>query len=416
MGSPWNAAKGYYGKKGVPDDYRTPKEAWESISRYIPDDVVIWEPFYLDGKSGEYLEELGFDVIHYKNVDFFRFNLGDIVVSNPPYSNLKPILEKLVYEDDKPFILLMPVAKLHTQYFQKIFKGRKIQLIVPQRRINFIKISDGEEQTPKPLMDCYFYCYKMDLPQDIIFLSDPVKVPQVFLFQESQDSQATEYFDAYEEFEVDKMISDFSGLSIKKKRVLELFAGTGSVGKVCEELGYEVISLDLQNADINIDILQWDYKSAFPVGHFDLIWASPPCNTFSKMRNCHIGHSLTWDDIENDMEEIGLPILDRALEIINYFKPHLYFIENPQTGRMKDYMEGIPFYDVDYCKYANFGYKKRTRIWTNKKRFVPKVCNKDCGQIVPGTNRHETGIDRVKLAEKYRVPFKLIRELIGDGT
>ena len=34
-------------------------------------------------------------------------------------------------------------------------------------------------------------------------------------------------------------------------RFLELFSGTKSVGKVAEELGFGVVSLDLRNADIN---------------------------------------------------------------------------------------------------------------------------------------------------------------------
>ena len=42
-------------------------------------------------------------------------------------------------------------------------------------------------------------------------------------------------------------------------KLLELFSGTGSVGKVARELGYEVVSLDLKNADINSDIMKWDY-------------------------------------------------------------------------------------------------------------------------------------------------------------
>ena len=44
------------------DDYMTPKHAWEAIKDYIPRDKVIWEAFYGDGKSGKYLEELGFSV------------------------------------------------------------------------------------------------------------------------------------------------------------------------------------------------------------------------------------------------------------------------------------------------------------------------------------------------------------------
>ena len=42
--------------------------------------------------------------------------------------------------------------------------------------------------------------------------------------------------------------------------LLELFSGSGSVGKVAKDLGYEVVSLDLKDANINIDILKWNYE------------------------------------------------------------------------------------------------------------------------------------------------------------
>ena len=97
------------------DDYMTPKYAWENIKNLIPKDKVIWEAFYGDGKSGKYLEELGFNVIH-EEVDFFTNDLGDIIVSNPPFSKLKEILLRLK-ELDKPFILICPSSKINTFYF-----------------------------------------------------------------------------------------------------------------------------------------------------------------------------------------------------------------------------------------------------------------------------------------------------------
>ena len=58
--------------------------------------------------------------------------------------------------------------------------------------------------------------------------------------------------------------------------LLELFSGTKSVGTIAKSLGFNVISLDLKNADINTDILEWDYQQ-FDRNHFDFIWSSPPC-------------------------------------------------------------------------------------------------------------------------------------------
>ena len=87
----------------------------------------------------------------------------------------------------------------------------------------------------------------------------------------------------------------------------------------------------------------------------------PPCNTFSKMRLSNVGrYGVTMETIQQDISLIGLPILRRTEEIIDYFKPSLYFIENPQTGRMKDYFDR-PYYDVDYCKYSDWGMRKNSQ-------------------------------------------------------
>ena len=79
------------------------------------------------------------------------------------------------------------------------------------------------------------------------------------------------------------------------------------------------------------------------------------------------------------MEEADKLVL-KTLEIINYFNPELWFLENPQTGNLKtrSIMKDISFYDVDYCMYSDWGYKKRTRIWTNKKNWnfqIEYFCN-----------------------------------------
>tara|TARA_S200002703_G_scaffold131662_1_gene119268 strand:+ start:2253 stop:2738 length:486 start_codon:yes stop_codon:yes gene_type:complete len=151
-------------KAETDNDYMTPKSAWENIKEYIPKDKIIWEAFYGDGKSGEYLQELGFDVIH-KDINFFESNEGDIVVSNPPFSKSKEVIERLK-ELDKPFILILPSNKINTQYF-RILKN-EIQIIIPKKRIHFLKNVEGWRNAC--YFDCFYYCYKMNLSKDIIWL------------------------------------------------------------------------------------------------------------------------------------------------------------------------------------------------------------------------------------------------------
>lgn len=154
------------------DDYMTPFSAWDNIKEYIPRDKLIWEAFYGDGISGTHLETLGFNVIH-KNINFFDSNVGDIIVSNPPFTKIPEVLLRMK-ELDKPFIMIMPSSKINTQYFRKCFSKTEdpIQLIIPRRRINFLKVVNGEEavQTKGCNFDCFYYCWKMGLNRDIIWL------------------------------------------------------------------------------------------------------------------------------------------------------------------------------------------------------------------------------------------------------
>jgi hypothetical protein len=155
------------------DDYMTPKYAWENIKQYIPTDKVIWEAFYGDGKSGTFLQELGFEVIH-EPIDFFKENRGDIIVSNPPFSKSNEVLTRLK-ELDKPFIVIFPSSKINTQYVRNLFKDAPdpLQIIIPRKRIHFEKKVDGK--TPDNWknacnFDCFYYCWKINLPRDIVWL------------------------------------------------------------------------------------------------------------------------------------------------------------------------------------------------------------------------------------------------------
>jgi hypothetical protein len=156
----------------VHDDYMTPRSAWEAIAPFVPTGAVVWEPFYGDGTSGEYLRSLGFNVIHTQE-DFFENDRGDIVVSNPPFSRCADVLKRLV-ELGKPFILILPVSKICTNYLRRLFthSDPPIQIIVPRKRIQFVKLVGGVRQEGKSdcNFDCLYYTWKMKLPRDIIWL------------------------------------------------------------------------------------------------------------------------------------------------------------------------------------------------------------------------------------------------------
>ena len=151
------------------DDYMTPRSAWENIQHMIPKDKVLWEAFYGNGQSMQYLQELGYTVEGGPDEDFFQHNKGEVIVTNPPFTIIPAILERLI-DLDKPFILIMPSSKINTQYFRKLL-GREIQIIIPRKRIQFEKIVDGKKvESNQCNFDCFYYCYKMDLERDIIWL------------------------------------------------------------------------------------------------------------------------------------------------------------------------------------------------------------------------------------------------------
>lgn len=204
-------------------------------------------------------------------------------------------------------------------------------------------------------------------------------------------------------------------LSIYKMKLLELFSGTKSVSKSVGDKYDEIISLDVldkNNPTVVSDILKWDYK-IYPREYFHTIWASPPCTEYSKAKTTGIRNI-----------ELANSIVKKTLEIIDYFKPIKWFMENPQTGLLKSqsFMKDIPFYDVDYCQYGK-DYRKRTRIWTNIKGFDPKICIKSkCSKVVDGKHVASCGNGyskytnrQIKQNEKYSIPEQLIKDLFYDA-
>lgn len=152
----------------IDDEYMTPKSAWENVQHLIPKNLTLWEAFYGDGTSGQYLRELGYQVIH-ERINFYDHNLGDVVVSNPPYSNWVPVIQRLV-ELEKPFVLIIPSSRLFTVKFQTLFGNTldHLQVVIPRRRIQFVKNPPAKHNRCN--FDCIYAFYKMNLEKDLTFL------------------------------------------------------------------------------------------------------------------------------------------------------------------------------------------------------------------------------------------------------
>ena len=149
------------------DDYMTPASAWQAIQHIIPDNKTIWECFYGDGTSGDHLRALGFDVIH-KDIDFFKNDVGDVLVSNPPFTIKKEVFTRLK-ELGKPFIMIAPSSMINTKYMRQLFqKDNALQIVIPAKRIQFLKV--GEECPGRCNFDCFYYCYKIGLDESITWL------------------------------------------------------------------------------------------------------------------------------------------------------------------------------------------------------------------------------------------------------
>lgn len=195
-------------------------------------------------------------------------------------------------------------------------------------------------------------------------------------------------------------------------KILELFCGTKSFSKVAELKGHKCFTIDFNqkfNPDIVIDILYFK-KEQLPKEwrNPDVIWCSPPCETFSLS-----GHNHFMGYPTNAKAFIGMALAFKCLEIIRELKPKYWIIENPRAGlRSMWFMKPLPITTVCYCQYG-FKNMKPTDIWNNF-GFEGKTCkNGDtCHESAPRGSKTGTQGEKSK-EERYIIPSRLCEEILN---
>ena len=210
--------------------------------------------------------------------------------------------------------------------------------------------------------------------------------------------------------------------------LLELFCGTKSIGRVFDQNGWDVVSVDMLSkfeptiCKNVLDLTPEDIMDKLPAHakQITLIWASPPCTQYSKMRTQGAPRDLDGSD----------KIVQQVLNLVKYFNVP-FFMENPQTGLLKsrDVVKGIPYRTIDYCQYADdtFSgrYRKRTAIWTNT-NWMPKraLCNPKTCHFCSDGKKHDhssedrcsqSGQKRSRQKQLYKIPPALVDEFLESG-
>ena len=204
--------------------------------------------------------------------------------------------------------------------------------------------------------------------------------------------------------------------------ILELFAGTRSIGKAFEKKGHKVFSVDwdkqFENINLYADIgkLTVDDVVKLCGGYPDVIWASPDYTSYSVAA---ISHHRGKDEDGNlnpisDYAKFCDETNKHVIELIKELNPKYWFIENPRGGlRKMNFMRGLPRYTVTYCQYGDKR-QKPTDIWTNhpNPKFKP-MCERgaSCHEAAPRGSK--TGTQGLKGAkERSVIPEKLCEHIV----
>lgn len=183
-------------------------------------------------------------------------------------------------------------------------------------------------------------------------------------------------------------------------RMADLFSGTRSVSNVFKARGWEVETVDLIDGQ---DVRDWQ-----PRGHYDLVWASPPCQLFSVAG--HFKH-FTNGRPRDDIGKVALSLVKDAYTLAGLADAKFTVFENPRGLLRKVWR--TPDYTTWWCQWGDER-AKPTDLWGNlPASMLPlPICHNGTTDHARAPRGAKTGTQGRKGAlERSRIPVKFTTRL-----
>lgn len=204
-------------------------------------------------------------------------------------------------------------------------------------------------------------------------------------------------------------------------KLLELFAGSRSVGSEAEAMGMEVFSVDWQKFDkINLvkDIGELTLNDVPFIP--DVVWASPDCTTYTIAAiSTHRNGTEPKSEYAKKCDQVNVHFIGLIKEWLKLNPNMVFFIENPRGMlRKMPFMQEFKRHTIWYCQYGD-DRAKPTDIWTNSKDWQPRpIChngNKNCHHQ-PAPRGSKTGTQGRKGSyERSIIPRELCLEVLSSA-
>ncbi len=137
--------------------------------------------------------------------------------------------------------------------------------------------------------------------------------------------------------------------------VISLFDYSGLWSRPYRQSGWRVLQVEDK---LGFDVFKWNYAAIRPELVAGIL-AAPPCTDFA------VSGAQYWPQKDRDgRTKKSIRLIQKTLEIIKYFKPRFWAMENP-VGRLNTLIPGLAEYGPWYFEPYWYGdsWSKKTGLW-----------------------------------------------------